>query len=195
MGHLFLNGSVQNGNFTFSGEPGKAVGIRIADALNRILGTRAVPHLWNTVTLAGDLRYRRQVTGGRVPVSREDFEASVIAGKYDAGEWPAAGTMTDADSAVADLAMEMITNRLTAGVLKISPETVRECSRCGHMIGAVQRPCKACGHATSHARTTPHLVAEHRPGQPVLDFTHIYAHNRRPPLHPMPWALGIWASM
>lgn len=55
---VFFNGPVQNGPFTFQDKPGKAVGIRIAAALNAILETPPVPHLWNTVTLAGDLRHR-----------------------------------------------------------------------------------------------------------------------------------------
>lgn len=184
MGLLFLNGPVQNGDFTFAREPGKAVGMRIAEALNGILGTPAVPHLWNTVTLAGDLRYQRLVTAaGRTPASRTDFEASVIAAKYDAGRGASAGIATDADSAVADLATEMIMRRLADGSLTISRETVRECSRCGHMTGTGQHSCKACGHEISHARTAAHLVAVRGAGQPALDLAHIYAHHRRPPLH------------
>jgi hypothetical protein len=180
--HLFLNGPVQNGNFTFASEPGKAVGIRIAEALNRILGVPAVPHLWNTVTLAGDLRYRQQATG-QAAVSREEFEASAIAAKYDAGSLPPAGTATDTDSATAELAIEMITSKLVRGTLKIRPETVAECARCGHMTGTGQHACRACSQVTSRTRTTPHLVAERRPGQLVLNFAHIHACKRRPPLH------------
>lgn len=37
MRHLFLNGPAQNGPFTFDNRPGKAVGIRLAAALNAIL--------------------------------------------------------------------------------------------------------------------------------------------------------------
>lgn len=181
--HLFFNGPVQNGGFTFADKPGKAVGIRIAEALNRILGAPAVPHLWNTVTLAGDLRYRQHIAAGQAPVSREDFESSVIAATYGAGPQPAAGTATDADNAVADLAMAMIASRLSAGTLKVSRETVQECTRCGHMTGAADHPCKACGHTISRTRTARHLVAERRPGEPVLDFARIHSRKRRPPRH------------
>jgi hypothetical protein len=81
----FFNGPVQNGDFTFSGKPGKAVGIRIAEALNRILGFPPVPQLWNTVRLAGDLRYRRHTATAAAPIPRPDFEAALIAAKYDTG--------------------------------------------------------------------------------------------------------------
>lgn len=158
--------------------------MRIAEALNGILGNPAVPHLWNTVTLAWNLRYQRLATAtGRAPATRTDFEASVIAAKYDAGLGASAGIATDADGAVADLATEMITRRLADGSLTICQETVRECSRCGHMTGTGQHPCKACGHLISRARTAAHLVAVRGAGQPALDFAHIYAHRRRPPPH------------
>ncbi|MDY0816839.1 hypothetical protein SM793_36250, partial [Kitasatospora purpeofusca] len=85
MRHLFLNGPVQNGPFTFDTRPGKAVGIRLAAALNAILGLPPAPHLWNTVTLAGDLRHR-QADGPKIP--RRRFEADLIAGKYPAGQAP-----------------------------------------------------------------------------------------------------------
>ena len=42
---LFVNGPVQNGGFTFAERPGKAGGIRIAAALNQLLGNPAAPHL------------------------------------------------------------------------------------------------------------------------------------------------------
>lgn len=88
MSCMFFNGPVQNGDFTFASRPGKAVGIRIAEALNHILGSRPVPHLWNTVTLAGDLRYRQRLAAGQGSVSRDDFEASLIAAKYGSGPGP-----------------------------------------------------------------------------------------------------------
>ncbi len=75
---LFFNGPVQNGDFTFTSKPGKAVGIRIAEALNHLLGARPVPHLWNTVRLDGDLRYRRHAATGPESASREGFEAALL---------------------------------------------------------------------------------------------------------------------
>ena len=101
MPHLFFNGPVQNGDFTLAAKPGKAVGIRIAGALNRILGAPAVPHLWNTVTLAGDLRYAQHIEAAPEPISRQDFETSIIAAKYAHGLQSSAGTATDADKSVA----------------------------------------------------------------------------------------------
>jgi hypothetical protein len=183
MGHLFFNGPVQNGDFTFAAKPGKAVGIRIAGALNHILGAPAVPHLWNTVRLAGDLRYLQHVEAAHPSISREDFETSLIAAKYDAGLPPSAGVATDADKAVADLAMTMITERLSLGTLKISAETIRECTYCGHMIGAQRHSCRACGQDTSQTRIARHLIAEREPGASVLELTRIYARKRQPPRH------------
>jgi hypothetical protein len=60
---LYINGPVQNGPFTLVERPGKAAGIRAAEALNTLLSTGPAPHLWNTVTLAGDLRHRDAPTG------------------------------------------------------------------------------------------------------------------------------------
>lgn len=182
-GPLFFNSPVQNGDFTFAGKPGKAVGIRIAEALNHLLGAQPVPHLWNTVRLAGDLRYRRHAATGFDSASREGFEAAAIAAKYGTGSQPAAGTVTDADPLVAQLAVEMIECRLSAGVLKISSETVQICAHCAHMTSSGGHPCRACGHTVSHAHTARHLVAERDRAAPLLDFAHLYARHRRAPLH------------
>ena len=81
MDPLFFNGPVQNGDFAFAGKPGKAVGIRIAEALNDLLGAEPVPHLWNTVRLDGDLRYRRHAATQAAPACRADFETAAIAAK------------------------------------------------------------------------------------------------------------------
>lgn len=116
----FFNGPVQNGDFTFSGKPGKAVGIRIAEALNRILGFPPVPQLWNTVRLAGDLRYRRHTATAAAPIPRPDFEAALIAAKYDTGWHPAGGTATDADDAV-----ERRTRRSAPGAAHVLPASRR----------------------------------------------------------------------
>lgn len=180
MRYLFFNGPVQNGSFTFEEAPGKAVGIRIARALNTILDTPPVPHLWNTVTLAGDRRHRESAAS---PVARAEFEAGWIAAKYGIGPASQAGIVTDADDEVADLAMKMLEDRLATGALTISRETVRVCAGCGHMTGTGSHACKACGCVRTRAHTTRHLVAERDPSQPVLSREHIHASKRRPPLH------------
>ncbi len=183
MAHLFLNGPVQNGDFTFAAKPGKAVGMRIAGALNHILGVPPVPHLWNTMTLAGDLRYLQRIEAGHPSISREAFEASLIAAKYDAGLEPSAGVATDADKAVADLAMALIAERLSLGTLKISSETIQECVHCGHMVGTRRHSCRACGEDTFRTRIARHLIAEREPGASFLDCTRIHARKRQPPRH------------
>lgn len=183
MPHLFFNGPVQNGDFTLEAKPGKAVGIRIAGALNRILGAPAVPHLWNTVTLAGDLRYAQHIEAASVPISRRDFEASFIAAKYAHGLQPSAGTATDTDKTVAQLAMMMITDRLSRGALRIKRETIFECVRCGHMLGTRHHRCRACDHDVSRTRSAPLLISDRKPGESVLDVARVHACKRRPPLH------------
>lgn len=183
MPHLFFNGPVQNGDFTFAVKPGKAVGIRIAGALNRILGVPATPHLWNTVTLAGDLRYLQHIETAQAPIPRQDFEAFIISAKYDDGLQSSGGTGTDTDNSVADLAMAMINDRLSAGTLRIDHETIFECTRCGHMVGTCHHRCRVCGHDISRTRIARHLISHHKPGEPVLDFARIHAGKRRPPLH------------
>ncbi|MFI6152170.1 hypothetical protein ACIBCA_05715 [Kitasatospora sp. NPDC051170] len=179
MRQLFLNGPVQNGPFTFEAKPGKAVGIRLAAALNAIIGAPSVPHLWNTVTLAGDLRHRR---AGGTQV-REAFEADLIAAKYPLGQSPVAGTLTDADAEVAILALEMIENNLRTGTLVVSRETVPTCRACGHMTGGGSHPCNACGSTETQPRTGLHLVAELAKDRPVLDRSDIHASHRQQPRH------------
>lgn len=80
---VYFNGPVQNGDFTFAERPGKAAGIRLAEALNTLLGVAPVPHLWNTVTLAGDVRHRR--AADRNTISRLQREEQAIAAKYAPG--------------------------------------------------------------------------------------------------------------
>ncbi len=180
MRHLFLNGPVQNGPFTFATRPGKAVGIRLAAALNAILGLPPTPHLWNTVTLAGDLRHR-EADGPAIP--RQRFEADLIADKYPPGQSPAGGIMTDTDAEVAGLALEMIENNLRAGTLTISRETVPTCRACGHMTGTGGHPCNACGSTDTREHTGLHLVAELAKDRPVLDRSDIHASHRQQPKH------------
>ncbi|MEV6207415.1 hypothetical protein [Kitasatospora sp. NPDC051914] len=180
MRHLFLNGPVQNGPFTFTTRPGKAVGIRLAAALNAILGIPPAPHLWNTVTLAGDLRHR-EADGPTVP--RQRFEADLIADKYPAGQFPVGGIMTDTDAEVVSLALEMVENNLRAGTLAISRETVPTCRVCGHMTGTGGHPCKACDSTDTRERSGLHLVAELAKDRPVLDRSDIHASHRQQPKH------------
>ena len=179
----FFNGPVQNGDFTFSGKPGKAVGIRIAEALNRILGLPPVPQLWNTVRLAGDLRYRRHTATAAASIPRPDFEAALIAAEYDTGWHPAGGTATDADDAVERLALAMLEQRLATGMLTISRERVQVCARCAHMTGTGGHACRSCGHAVSRPHTARHLVAERDPALPLLSPASVYASKRRLPAH------------
>ncbi|MFD0272676.1 hypothetical protein ACFV1L_06785 [Kitasatospora sp. NPDC059646] len=180
MRHLFLNGPVQNGPFTFDTRPGKAVGIRLAAALNAILGLPSAPHLWNTVTLAGDLRHR-QAEGPKIP--RQRFEADLITDKYPPGQFPVGGIMTDTDAEVANLALEMIENNLRAGTLTISRETVPTCRSCGHMTGTGSHHCNACGSTETEDCTGLHLVAELAKDRPVLDRSDIHASHRQQPKH------------
>ncbi|MGK4581628.1 hypothetical protein [Kitasatospora sp. HPMI-4] len=180
MRHLFLNGPVQNGPFTFDTRPGKAVGIRLAAALNAILGLPPAPHLWNTVTLAGDLRHR-QAEGPKIP--RQRFEADLITDKYPPGQFPVGGIMTDTDAEVANLALEMIENNLRAGTLGISRETVPTCRSCGHMTGTGSHRCNTCGSTDTEDRPGLHLVAELAKDRPVLDRSDIHASHRQQPKH------------
>lgn len=91
--------------------------------------------------------------------------------------------MTDADLEVSDLALEMIEARLRAGTLKISRETVRTCSGCGHMTGLGRHECNACGGGDTRAITGLHLIAERPADRPVLDRSDIHASHRRQPQH------------
>ncbi|GAA2264746.1 hypothetical protein GCM10010232_66150 [Streptomyces amakusaensis] len=179
MSVLYVNGPVQNGPFTIAGRPGKAAGIRIAEALNTLLGTGPVPHLWNTVTLAGDLRHR--AAPDRDTVGRQEREERAIAAKYAPGPPPA--VLTDTAAVVAALALEMTERLLTEGTLAITPAEVRLCTRCHHMTGAAARTCRACGHQGSRPRTRQLLLWERPPDTLVLARDDFHAHRARPPGH------------
>ncbi len=142
-----------------------------------------MPHLWNTVTLAGDLRHRLHTATADTSVSRTDFEARLITTKYDTGQPPAPKVMTDADPAVAALALEMIETRLRTGELSISTERTRSCTACGHMAGAGNHLCKVCGSSRMCTRALRVLVAERAADRPALDLAHVHAHHKRAPLH------------
>lgn len=178
---VFVNGPIQNGDFTFRQRPGKATGIRLAAALNQLLGNRPVPHLFNTVTLAGDLRHRAAQAGEAV--SREAFEAALIAAKYDDGQLPHAWAGTDTDPDVAGLALEMTEALLHCGTLNVNSERVPCCMGCGHMAGPGSQACKACGGSGLRPRALRLLIADRPPGIPALDFADVHAHRRRAPLH------------
>ncbi|MFE7514143.1 hypothetical protein ACFU8I_23385 [Streptomyces sp. NPDC057540] len=170
----FFNGPVQNGDFTFADKPGKAVGIRAAAALNTLLGEPAVPHLWNTVTLEGDLRHRTEPGAGE---DRHQHEQARIRAKYPEGVLPAAGVVTDADPAVAELAHGMIRDRLEAGVLSVERTATVVCSSCAHMAGIGSHRCKACGSTELTERLVPQLTASRPAGAPVLGPDDV--HGRR----------------
>ncbi|MGV9342890.1 hypothetical protein [Streptomyces sp. NPDC003688] len=192
MNVLYLNGLVQNGPFTLAARPGKAAGIRAAEALNTLLGTGPVPHLWNTVTLAGDLRHRE--APDRNTVGRQEREERLIAAKYAPGPAPAGGVLTDTAPVVATLALEMTEHLLTEGTLTVVPATVRLCTRCGHMTGVIAHTCRACGHHDSRSHTRRLLVWERPPG-PALTRDDFHAHPARPPAHLLTIAQNVPARL
>ncbi|WP_329449293.1 hypothetical protein OG906_42695 (plasmid) [Streptomyces sp. NBC_01426] len=179
MNVLYLNGPVQNGAFTIAERPGKAAGIRAAEAANALLSTGPVPHLWNTVTLAGDLRHR--YAPDRDVVGRQEREDRAIAAKYARGAGPVGGVVTDSSPIVAGLAVEMIERLLWEDVLAVVAIAVHLCARCGHMIGAVGHACRACGHRGSRSLTRRLLIWDRPPGSPVLAPDDFHAHRVRRP--------------
>jgi ribosomal protein L40E len=181
MNILYINGPVQNGPFAIAERPGKVAGIRAAEALNTLLGAGPVPHLWNTVTLAGDLRHRD--APDRDTVGRQEREERAIAAKYAPGAAPAGGVFTDTTPVVAALALEMTERLLLDGALAVVPTAVHLCARCGHMTGAVAHACRACGHQGSRPHTRRLLVWDRPPGTPVLARDDFHAHRARPPGH------------
>ncbi|MFI1293340.1 hypothetical protein ACH4VM_33680 [Streptomyces sp. NPDC020792] len=193
MNVLYINGPVQNGPFTIAERPGKAAGIRAAEALNTLLGAGPVPHLWNTVTLAGDLRHRD--APDRDTVGRQEREERAIAAKYAPGPAPAGGVLTDTAPVVAALALEMTEHLLIEGALAVTPTAVRLCTRCGHMTGVVAHACRACGHQGSRPHTRRLLVWDRTPGTPVLARDDFHAHRARPPGHLLTIAQNVPARL
>ncbi|MGI5262348.1 hypothetical protein [Streptomyces angustmyceticus] len=179
---LFLNGPVQNGPFTLANRPGKAAGIRLAEALNQLTGTQPAPHLWNTVTLDGDLRHR--TAAATTPLSRGQWERQELAAKYMPGPPPAAGLLTDTAPQVADLALRVCQELLATGTLALAPVKVRLCLACDHMTGEVDHDCRAC---TTGAGTRPavrQLLVHDRPdGRPVLERADFHATRASMPAH------------
>ncbi|MEV7470898.1 hypothetical protein AB0O20_30990 [Streptomyces kronopolitis] len=175
---LFLNGPVHNGPFTLAGRPGKAAGIRLAEALNQLMGKQPAPHLWNTVTLANDLRHRT------VALSRGQWERQELAAKYAPGPAPAAGLLTDTAPQVVALALEICQDLLANGTLAVAHVKVRLCRACDHMTGEVDRACRAC---TIDAGTRPairQLLVHDRPdGRPVLARADFHATRASMPAH------------
>ncbi|PZT75799.1 MULTISPECIES: hypothetical protein [unclassified Streptomyces] len=171
---VFFNGPVQNGDFIFADKPGKAVGIRAAAALNSLLGEPAVPHLWNTVTLVGDLRHQAELASG---VDRYQHEHDLIRAKYPEGVLPAAGVFTDTDPVVARLAHALIRDRLETGVLSVERTATVVCSSCAHMAGIGSLVCKACGSTDLVRQLAPQLTAGRSADAPVLGPDDV--HGRR----------------
>ncbi|MET8881126.1 hypothetical protein [Streptomyces rubiginosohelvolus] len=179
---VYFNGPVQNGDFTFAERPGKAAGIRLAEALNALLGLDAVPHLWNTVTLAGDLRHHRAAT--RSTVGRQQREQEALVAKYAPGPTPRGGLRTDADHQVACLALEMTRGLLADGTLTVRDLPVRLCTRCGYMAGAgTAGDCRSCGHGGGRVARRPLLVFDRTAHGPVLGRDDVHAAGARPPSH------------
>ncbi|MBW1603546.1 hypothetical protein JJV70_15830 [Streptomyces sp. JJ66] len=181
MNFLYLNGPVQNGPFTLAERPGKAAGIRASDALNNLLDVGPAPHLWNTATLAGDLRHRD--APDRDTIGRHEREERAIAAKYAPGAAPAGGVLTDTAPAVAALALEMTEHLLQDGVLTLTPVAVQLCTLCGHMTGTVPHACRACGHPGSRPLTRNLLVWDRPHDTPVLARDDVHAHQAKPPGH------------
>ncbi|WP_432003939.1 hypothetical protein [Streptomyces sioyaensis] len=179
---LFLNGPVQNGPFTLAGRPGKAAGIRLAEALNQLTGTQPAPHLWNTVTLDGDLRHR--TAAATTLLSRGQWERRELAAKYTPGPAPAAGILTDTAPQVAALALQVCQELLATGTLALAHVKVRLCLACDHMTGEADHACRAC---TAGAGTRPALrqmLVHDRPdGRPVLERADFHASRASLPAH------------
>ncbi|WP_203666120.1 hypothetical protein [Streptomyces parvus] len=179
---VYFNGPVQNGDFTLAERPGKAAGIRLAEALNALLGLEPVPHLWNTVTLAGDMRHRR--AAGRDTVGRRQREQEALVAKYAPGQTPGGGLRTDADHQVACLAREMIRGLLADGTLTVQDLPVRLCTRCGYMAGmGTAGDCRSCGHGGSQVARRPLLVFDRTAHGPVLGRDDVHATGARTPSH------------
>ncbi|MFJ4962788.1 hypothetical protein ACIP6P_10135 [Streptomyces sp. NPDC088729] len=178
----YFNGPVQNGDFTFTDRPGKAVGIRLAEALNALLGLPPVPHLWNTVTLAGDMRHHRAVH--RDAVGRRQREDRALAAKYAPGPAPTDRLLTDTDPQVVALALEMALALLADGTLAVQDMPVRLCTRCGHMAGTGGAgDCRRCGHGAVRAARRALLVFDRTAHGPVLVRDDFHAAGARTPAH------------
>ncbi|MEV6856188.1 hypothetical protein AB0407_18670 [Streptomyces microflavus] len=179
---VYFNGPVQNADFSFAERPGKAVGIRMAEALNRLLGLAPVPHLWNTVTLAGDVRHR--CAADRDTVGREQREARALAAKYAPDPVPASGLFTDTTPAVASLALEMIHSLLAEGTVTVRELPVRLCVRCGHMTGTTAADgCRSCGNGVTRGARRALLVFDRAEDKPVLERADFHAAGARTPVH------------
>lgn len=175
MAELFVNGPIQNADFTFEEKPGRVLAVRAAAALNELAGYAIAPHLWNVVTLEGDTRFK-QVGGDE---KREVFEQRRISDRYDAAqgtsnELPNDVVMTDIDEKVIKLGLGLIENGLSNGQLKLAKEDVRICATCAHMVGDA-KSCGACGGEGAKIASQLHLIAYRDETQPIITRGDVYA--------------------
>lgn len=179
---LFFNGPVQNGTFTLADRPGKAAGIRLAEALNQLIDAPPTPHLWNTVTLDGDVRHR--TAANTATTSRPEREHQTIAAKYGPNAPPAAGVLTDTAPKVAAMALRLCEELLADGTLTLTPVTVRLCRACGHLTGEIAHSCQACNSSAGTRPATRRLLIHDRPAnQPVLETADFHAARSSTPRH------------
>ncbi|MFF0629424.1 hypothetical protein [Streptomyces sp. NPDC004296] len=193
---LFLNGPVQNGPFTLAERPGKAAGIRLAEALNQLTGTQPAPHLWNTVTLDGDVRHR--AVAGHQALSRGQWERRQLTAKYAPSPPPAAGLLTDTAPPVAALALAVCQELPANGTLALAPVTVRLCRACDHMTGEVEvdHGCRACTAGAGTRTATRRLLVHDRPGcRPVLERADFHATRASTPASARPHRAGHAAGV
>ena len=173
---LFLNGPVQNGPFTLAERPGKAAGIRLAEALNQLTGApaRTAPVEHRHARRRPPPPHRRQHPGRR---PRGQWERRELAAKYAPGPTPAAGILTDTAPQVAALALRVCQELLATGTLALAPVQVRLCLGCDHMTGEADHACRACATGAGTRPATRRLLVHDRPeGRPVLERADFHAY-------------------
>ncbi|WP_244229933.1 hypothetical protein [Kitasatospora albolonga] len=170
------------------------MGIRIAESLNRLLGLDPVPHLWNTVALAGDVRHRD--AADRDVIGRQERERRALVAKYAPGPVPGSGLLTDTAPAVVSLALEMIHTLLADGALAVREMAVRLCVRCGHMTGtAAAHSCHSCGKSVTRCARRALLVFDRVEHRPVLQRGDFHAAGARTPAHLLNMARNVPRSL
>jgi hypothetical protein len=172
MNQLFVNGPIQNGNFSFAEMPGRAVSLRVCEAFNDLASGCQAPDLWNTVTLKSDVQYADTGNGE----DRGDYERRRIKEKYAGTDMAGRPTMTDADPEVTQLGLTLVERGLSEGTLQLSDEIVNVCRSCAHMVGGAAA-CKACGSDDIQSSLQKHLVYDRDTSEPVLTPDNIYSHG------------------
>lgn len=138
---LFVNGAIQNRGFNVDDQPGKLVGIQLAQSLNALHGNNDVAHLWNNVGTFHD-------TELQTPQQRllEKYQSKAMAEHLDFWGLKSedVDVLADNDPAFANWTVGVFEKLLAKGTVRIEDAEFSACSSCNYVIGEAAAGITAC---------------------------------------------------